>query len=226
MCSRYSLTAPPEAVRAVFQHVNAEPFPPRYNIAPSQPVLIVRHNHARQREITLVRWGLIPSWVKDPSKRAMPINVRAETAAERASFRGALRHKRCLVPADAFYAWKGAAGKKSPYMMRPFDGQTMGLAGLWEHWLGADGSEIETMAIITVPANRSLGRIHDRMPAILRPDQFEAWLDTSSGRSGEAEKMLVAVADDHLELAEVGTRLNDSRSEGPELQEIVRKMLL
>lgn len=226
MCSRYALTSPPEAVRAYFQHHNQMDYPPRYNIAPSQPVAIVRLDHAKRREMALVRWGLIPSWVKDPAKLSALFNARAETAAEKASFRGSLRHRRCLVPADAFYEWNGPAGSKRPFMFRPAAGGPMALAGLWEHWLGADGSEIETMAILTVSANTAVGRIHDRMPVILEPVQFEAWLDVSSGRSEAAQAMLRPAAEGHLAIAEVSRMLNNSRNEGPEVQEIVGRMLL
>lgn len=226
MCSRYALTSPAEAVRATFQHHNEMAYPPRYNIAPTQPVAIVRLDHARRREIALVRWGLIPSWAKDPGKLSTLVNARAETAAEKPSFRGSLRHRRCLVPANAYYEWNGPAGSKTPYMLRPAQGGMMAFAGLWEHWLGADGSEIETMAILTVAANASVARIHDRMPVILHPDQFEDWLDVSSGRSREAETMLVAAAEDLLAIFEVGRTLNSSRNEGPEVQEIIRQMLI
>ena len=177
MCSRYSLTSPPEAVRAVFSTHNDERFPPRYNIAPTQPVLIVRTNAANRRELVLVRWGLLPPWVKDPGAFTTLINARAETLAEKPSFRGALRHKRCLVPADGFYEWIGKPGAKRPHLIRPRSNSPIAFAGLYEEWMGADGSEMESMAIITVPANRTVATLHDRMPAILAPDDFEAWLD-------------------------------------------------
>lgn len=226
MCSRYSLTSPPEAVRACFGHENATDFPPRYNIAPSQPVLIVRLDHARRRELVLVRWGLIPSWVKDPRKLSSLINARAETAAEKPSFRGSMRHRRCLVPADGFYEWTGQPGSKHPHLIRPSAPGPIALAGLWEHWLGADGSEIETMAILTVPANAAVSRVHDRMPAILMPEQFEAWLDVRSGRSDEALALLRPAPEGSLDIVEVSPKLNNPRNEGPEVQEIVGRMLL
>lgn len=226
MCSRYSLTSPPEAVRAYFGHVNEMAYPPRYNIAPTQPVAIVRLDHQRRREIALVRWGLIPSWVKDPARMSQLFNARAESAAEKPSFRGSMRHRRCLVPADCFYEWMGPAGAKRPFMVRPVAGGPMAFAGLWEHWLGADGSEIETMAILTVAANPTVGRIHDRMPAILPPEHFEAWLDTSSGRSQIAETLLEPAPEGLLEVMEVSRKLNNSRNEGAEVQEIVGRMLL
>lgn len=226
MCSRYALTSPPEAVRDYFGHVNEMSYPPRYNIAPTQPVAVVRLDHRRQREVALVSWGLIPSWVKDPARMSQLFNARAETAAEKASFRGSLRHRRCLVPADCFYEWTGPAGSKRPFMVRPVAGGPIALAGLWEHWLGADGSEIETMAILTVAANPTVGRIHDRMPAIIPPEHFEAWLDISSGRSQAAEAMLEPAPEGLLEVLEVSRKLNNSRNEGPEVQEIVGRMLL
>lgn len=226
MCSRYALTSPPEAVRAVFSHYNEMAYPPRYNIAPSQPVAIVRLDHRRRRELALVRWGLIPSWAKEPEKLSLLINARAETAGVKPSFRGSLRHRRCLVPADAYYEWTGSAGAKRPFMIRRIGGGPMALAGLWEHWLGADGSEVETMAILTVGANPTVGRIHERMPALIEADQFEAWLDIGSGRSGEAEAMLEPAPEGVLEVLEVSRKLNNSRSEGAEVQEIVGRMLL
>jgi putative SOS response-associated peptidase YedK len=226
MCSRYSLTSPPAAVRAYFGHENEAAFPPRYNIAPGQPVLIVRLDHSRRRELVLVRWGLIPSWVKDPGKISSLINARAETAAEKPSFRGALRHRRCLVPADAFYEWTGRPGGRQPYLLRPSPPGPMALAGLWEHWLGADGSEIETMAILTVPANATVSRIHERMPAILAPQDFEAWLDIRSGSSVEVQRLLRPAPDSILDMLEVSPKLNNPRNEGPEVQEIIEGKLL
>ncbi len=219
MCSRYSLTSPPEAVRSYFRHRTEHDFPPRYNIAPTQPVGIVRVEPDGSRGFHLVRWGLLPPWVKDPSSFATLINARAETAHEKPSFRGALRHKRCLVPADAFYEWTGPVGHKRPFLIRPKSGGLMAFAGLSESWLGADGSEIDTMAILTVAANTTVGTIHDRMPAILAPSQFDAWLDCRSVDIKPAAAMLMPAADDLLELVEVSSRLNSVRNEGADLQQ-------
>lgn len=221
MCSRYSLTSPPEAVRSYFGAFNREEFPPRYNIAPTQPVLIVRDNLRHERELTLVRWGLIPSWVKDPGAFSTLINARAETAAEKPSFRAAMRHRRCLVPTDGFYEWTGEKGAKQPHLIRPKGGGLMAMAGLWEHWIGADGSEIDTMAILTVAANRTMEPIHDRMPAILPPDAFAAWLDCRSGSATVAMAMLAPAAEDLLEVSPVSRRLNNPRNEGPGVLEMV-----
>ena len=126
----------------------------------------------------LVRWGLIPPWVKDPREFSTLINARAEGATTKPSFRGAMRHKRCLIPADGFYEWSGGQeGAGARISSAAATAGPMALAGLYENWLGADGSEIETMAILTVPANGTIARVHDRMPAILAPEDFDAWLD-------------------------------------------------
>jgi putative SOS response-associated peptidase YedK len=226
MCSRYSLTSPPEAVRATFRHVNVASFPPRYNIAPTQPTAIVRLGHTGERELVLVRWGLIPAWVKDPGRFSTLINARAETALEKPSFRGAMRHRRCLVPTDGFYEWIGPAGAKRPHLIRPRAGGPIAFAGLHETWLGAEGSELDTMAILTVAANPTVAPIHDRMPAILAPEAFEAWLDVKGVEARAAALLLRPAPADLLEAFEVTSRLNNARNEGPELQERVRTTLL
>lgn len=226
MCSRYSLTSPPEAVRATFGYRNEAEFPPRYNIAPTQPVAIVRTDYMKERELALVRWGLIPSWAKEPEKFSTLINARSETAAEKASFRASLRHRRCIVPADGFYEWTGKPGHKQPHLIRQRSGEIMGLAGLWEHWLGADGSEVETMAILTVEANADMKRVHDRMPAILAPQDYEAWLDCSGGSSVGMGKMLRPAANGLLEIIAVSRELNNPRNDRPDVQEPIQGTLL
>lgn len=226
MCSRYSLTSPPEAVRSYFGYSNEAMFPPRYNIAPTQPVAIVIEPPGGKRELILVRWGLIPSWVKDPAQYATLINARSETAAEKPSFRGAMRHRRCLVPADGFYEWTGPAKAKVPHLIRPCGGGLVAFAGIYEHWLGADGSEIDTMAILTVGANRTMSAVHDRMPVILEPAHFAAWLDCSSGSAVGLGPLLAPPRDDLLEIIEVSRKVNNPRNEGPELQEPVRGGLI
>jgi putative SOS response-associated peptidase YedK len=206
------------------------PFPPRYNIAPSQPVLIVRLDAKGERELVLVRWGLIPSWVKDPREFSTLINARSETAAEKPSFRAAMRHRRCLVPTDGFYEWTGPAGSKTPHLIRPRSGQgpgtLMAFAGIWEHWIGSDGSEIDTMAILTTDANRTMSVIHDRMPVILAPSDHERWLDCKAGSSAGLADVLKPAPEDLLETIEVSRRLNNPRNEGPEVQEPSRTQLL
>jgi putative SOS response-associated peptidase YedK len=217
MCSRYSLTSPHEAVRAYFKYGNDEPFPPRYNIAPTQPAAIVRPGLNGQRELALVRWGLLPSWVKNPREFSTLLNARSETAVEKPAFRAAMRQKRCLVPADGYYEWTGPVGDKRPHLIRLKAGGPMGLAGIWEHWLGSDGSEVETMAILTTSANRALAHIHDRMPVVLAPETFDTWLDCKGVSAKDAALLLQPAPDKWLEAITVSKAVNNPRNEGPDL---------
>lgn len=220
MCSRYNLTAPAEAVRDLFKATGEADFPPRYNIAPTQPVLIVRSNAGEDRNLVLVRWGLLPSWVKDPAQlRTTLINARAEGAADKPSFRGPLRHRRCLVPATGFYEWTGPPGAKQPHHMSPRDGGLMAFGGLWEHWLGADGSELETMAILTVDANDAMRGLHDRMPLIIQPGDFQRWLDCRPGTAEVVQDLMRPAPDDFLVFEKISRKLNNVRNEGPALLE-------
>ena len=225
MCSRFSLTSPTEAVRSYFNHVPCEPYPPRYNIAPTQPVHIIRRSEAGTRECVLVRWGLLPRWVKDPASFTTLINARSETVTEKPSFRGAIRHKRCIFPATGFYEWTGPAGAKRPHLFRPATTELMALAGIYEHWMSADGSEMESAAILTTTANASVAPIHDRMPVILAPDQFDDWLDVRGVDAPEAKKMLKPAPDAFLSVTEVDPRVNNPRNDGPELHTPMRTTL-
>jgi putative SOS response-associated peptidase YedK len=207
-------------VRAFFHAPTVDAFPARYNIPPSQPVLIARNDIKGVPEVQLVRWGLIPSWVRDPATLRSPlINARAETAAEKPSFRGALRHRRCLVPTTGFYEWSGKRTARQPHLIRLQHHELFALAGLWESWLGADGSEIETMAILTTASNAEMARLHDRMPVLIDPKNFERWLDCRAGTAEGIFDLLQPVANGRLTIAIVNSRLNDPRAEGPDLQE-------
>ena len=233
MCSRYLMTSPPEAVRSWFRTENGLDFPPRTNIAPTQPVVIVRNNHRGQREMALVRWGLIPVWAKDLSKLSTILNARVETATEKPSFRGPIRHRRCLVPADGWYEWTGPPRHKQPHLIRrklsgggpgqpgqhggtgDSPASLLALAGLHEHWVGADGSEIETMAILTAPANADIAHLHDRMPVVLEPRYYDRWLDTTPGSAEPILDLLAAPAAGVLEAVMVDRRIGNSRYDGP-----------
>lgn len=217
MPARYCLISPPEDVQALFGVADVDAFPPRYNIAPTEPVLIVRNGQRGARELSLVRWGLIPSWVKDPAQFSTLVNARAESVAEKPSFRGPFRHRRCLVPADGFYEWTGARGAKQPHLIRPKNQKLFALAGLWETWLGSDGSELETMAILTTSANAEMARIHDRMPIIIAPADFDRWLDYRAGTATHVMDLLRPIADGELEITPVNRKLNNPRAEGPDL---------
>lgn len=227
MCARYSLTSPPEAVRDLFDAPKVDDFPPRYNIAPSQPVLIARSALRGGRELCLVRWGLIPSWLRDPATlRSSLINARAETASEKPSFRGGIRHRRCLIPTTGFYEWSGKRSARQPHLIRMKDRELFALGGIWESWLGADGSEIETMAILTTAANQEMASLHDRMPLIIEPRDFERWLDCRSGSTDGILDLLRPFADERLTAMAINSRLNDVRREGPDLHDAAATGLL
>lgn len=234
MCGRYALTSAPEALRALFAYEENPNFPPRYNIAPTQPIPIVTLTREpggeRRRHFHLARWGFLPGFVKDIRDFPLIINARSETVVGKASFRAAMKRRRCLVPADAYYEWlKLGAGRKverRPYLFRRADGAPMGLAGLWETWSGADGSEIDTACILTTAANGATAAIHDRMPAIIEPADFSAWLDCDEIRANEAAELLKPAADDVLTFFEIGPEINKASTDGPRLQEPLRRSLL
>lgn len=207
MCGRYILISSPEAIRALFAYLEQPNFPPRYNVAPAQPVPIVRIVEGK-RHFALVRWGLLPSWVKDPKTFALLINARGETAGEKPAFRAALRRRRCLFPADGFYEWKKDGERKRPHLIRPKSGGPIAFAGLWETWTGPNGEEMETAAIVTTAANRTLAPIHDRMPVIVPPDGFDLWLDCAKVDAETASALIAPAPDSLLEAVEVSAAVN------------------
>jgi len=206
MCGRFALSEKPAELRQVFGYVEMPNFPPRYNIAPTQPIATVRHEHGG-RHFALVRWGLIPGWVKDPADFSLLINARAETAFQKPAFRGAMRHRRCLVPANGFYEWRKVDGRKQPYWVFPKDGGVVAFAGIWETWASADGGDIDTGAILTTDANSVLAPIHHRMPAVIAPADFDLWLDTSATQR-ELAPLLTPASEDLFEAVPVSTRVN------------------
>jgi putative SOS response-associated peptidase YedK len=226
MCSRYNLISSPELVRAVFGYSNRPNFPPRYNIAPTQPIHIVRAAAGGARELMLARWGLLPSWVKDPGEFSTLINARAETAAEKPSFRAAMRHRRCLIPADGFIEWTGMRGSKRPFHLNSPDQGLMAFAGLWEHWQGADGAEIESAAILTTEANATVAPLHNRMPVILDPECFDAWLDCKRLSPGDVAEFLVPADDALLEAVELDPKINNPGNDNPEIMEPLQQGFL
>ena len=221
MCGRYSLTASPEEVKALFGYEETPNFPPRYNIAPTQPIAIVR-NEQGAPHFALARWGLMPGWVKDPASFSLLINARAETAAEKPAFRGSMRHHRCLVPATGFYEWrKMGDGPKQPYWIAPREGGVVAFAGLWSDWSGADGSQVDTAAILTTAANATLKPIHHRMPAVIAPADFERWLDCAHGEPRHVQDLLTPPPDDLFHAVPVSTRVNAVRNDDPDIQQAV-----
>ena len=188
--------------------------PLRYNIAPSQPLLAVRVEHGSPR-FALLRWGLVPSWAKDPAMGQHMINARGETVAVKPAFKNAYRHHRCLIPASGFYEWAHEGKGRQPYYFSGNRGTPLAMAGLWEHWLGPDGSEMETCAIVTTQANKTLKPIHDRMPVLIPRERFAAWLDHSPGAWTHAAELLVPSPEDALVKIKVSTYVNHPAHEGP-----------
>jgi putative SOS response-associated peptidase YedK len=216
MCGRYCITSAPEAIRALFRYREQPNFPGRYNVAPTQPVPIVRLADG-QRQFALVRWGLIPAWVKDPKTFSLLINARGESAVDKPAFRNAMRRRRCLIPADGFYEWKSEGGRKRPFFAHPTAPGPIAFAGLWEAWIGPNGEEVETAAIVTTAANRLLRPIHDRMPVILAPEAFDMWLDGAHVDALTAAALLVPPPDDAMEAYEISTAVNRVANDGPEI---------
>ncbi len=178
MCGRYTLQATPEEIAAQFAVEEPPLFKPRYNIAPSQNVAVVRLKpDTSQRELVRLRWGLIPSWAKDPKIAYSTINAKAETVATKPAFRSAFRKRRCLIPASGFFEWQQQGKQKQPMYIRLRDHRPFAFAGLWEHWEPKDGEPIESCTIVTTEANEFMQRIHHRMPVILTPEDYKVWLD-------------------------------------------------
>ena len=220
MCGRFFIAQAPEIFRDVFAYPERPNFPARYNVAPTQPVAVVLTERGA-RHFRLMRWGFWPGWLKDPKGFPLIINARVETVQEKPTFRGALRHRRCVFLADGFYEWRregtGRAAVKTPFKISRADGAPMALAGLWENWIGADGSEIDTAAIVTTGANGTMAAVHDRMPAILAPDAVAPWLDTRAVDGPEAAGLCRPCPDAWLKLEPVSARVNDARNDGADL---------
>jgi putative SOS response-associated peptidase YedK len=202
-------------LRALFGYLEQPNFPARYNVAPTQPVPVVRLWEGR-RQFALVRWGLIPAWVKDPRTFSLLINARGESAAEKPAFRNAMKRRRCLFPADGFYEWRRDGEIKRPHFIHAKDGNPVAFAGLWETWIGPGGEEMETAAIVTTSANKTLAPIHDRMPVIVAPDAFDAWLDPNTDAT-TAAAMIAPANDDLLEAYEISSAVNRTANDSPDL---------
>ena len=167
-----------------------------------------------------MRWGLVPSWVKDPRAFSLIINARVETILDKPSFRGGMEHHRCLIPASGYYEWRtGANGRKEPFYITPRDGKPLFLGGVYSTWLGATGEEIDTSAIITVPANADTRFVHERMPAMIPHAVLDDWLAVGRVGPRDAMRLLAPAPEGNLELTPVSTRVNSNRSEGPDLIE-------
>ncbi len=176
MCGRYILTSPNDAMERVFNTPAGMPIPPHYNVAPRQPVLIVRRDDKGNRQLVAVEWGLVPEWKKEIGDKPL-INARIETVVEKPSFRSSIKRQRCLVPFDGWYEWKTVNGRKQPYLISPVEGGPMAFAGIWSVWHGPEGDHwLETMAILTAPTEGPMKSLHHRRPLVVRPEDYSAWL--------------------------------------------------
>lgn len=229
MCGRFTLRAPAEAIATLFELNEITSVAPRYNIAPTQPVGIVRMNPAAgKREWTHVLWGLIPSWSKDPTMASRLINARSETAREKPSFRAAFKRRRCLVPADGFYEWKKEGKKKQPYHITVADGAhgaedtepLFAIAGLWESWSSPDGSILESCTLLTTEANEAMKPLHHRMPVIVEPDDYAMWLGSGTDEErnylDDLHHLMRPYRSDPISARAVSLYVNNSRNEGAE----------
>jgi len=215
LCGRFTLTTNLGAIAARFGVSRfLEEVGPRYNIAPTQTVIVV--NDDGNRHLTQMRWGLIPSWAKDQAIGNRMINARAETVATKPAFRVALRKRRCLIPADGFYEWTPAGRRKQPVYIALKTREPFAFAGLWEIWISPDGEEVQSCTIITTEANELLKPIHDRMPVILPKDAEAVWLDPTVQEPAQLLPLLVPYPSEDMEVYPVSAKVNSPANDGPE----------
>jgi putative SOS response-associated peptidase YedK len=216
MCGRYAIISAPEAIRALFAYEDQPNFPSRYNVAPTQPVPIVRLMEGKRR-FALMRWGFLPAWVKDPRTFSLLINARGESINDKPAFRLAMRRRRCLVPADGFYEWRQEGRHRRPFFVRARSGGPLAFAGLWETWTGPNGEELDTAAIVTTRANRTLATIHERMPVVVAPEAFDFWLDCHKVDAETAAALIAPPPEEALEAYEISPAVNHVANDSPEL---------
>ena len=218
MCGRFTLTVDPADLQEAFpEFIFPAQAAARFNIAPSQPILAVPNDATNKADFFV--WGLIPSWAKDPTIGSRLINARAETLAEKASFRSAYKYHRCLIFADGFFEWQARPGSKSkvPHLVRLKSGKPFAFAGLWEHWQSPDGSEVKSAAIITTTPNSLMTSIHDRMPVILPHDSYAQWLDPTPHFPVDLNSLLVPYPADEMKAYPVSTLVNTPANDRPEV---------
>jgi putative SOS response-associated peptidase YedK len=216
MCGRFVITSPPAALRQMFGYPEQPNFPPRHNVAPTQPIPVVIIENGT-RHFRLMRWGLLPAWLKDPSGFSLLINARAETVAEKPAFKNAIRRRRCLIPADGYYEWQADEQRKRPFFIHRRDGVPIGLAGIAETWIGPNGEELDTVAIVTAPASADLAVLHHRVPVTIAPGDFDRWLDCSADDAEVAMPLLTARAEGEFIWHQVSTRVNRTANDDAQL---------
>jgi len=223
MCGRYAQTTSREALAVLLDAIPTVEFAPRYNISPTQlcPVVVMEEG---ERRLALQRWGLIPPFAPDEKATPPMFNARAETMAQKPVFRAALQKRRCLVPADGWYEWRAAGRFKQPFLIRRSDRRPIMFAGVWETWRRPDGSALRSFAIATVQAGRDLSEIHERMPAVLEPEHWDAWLDARVDGGSLALRCLKSAPEGRFEAIAVSARVNQAGNDGPEVQEPLREL--
>lgn len=214
MCGRFGLTRPEALQLERFGITELPEQAPRWNIPPSSDILVVRERKG-VTEAEMIRWGLVPSWARDPSIGNRMANVRSDTALEKTSFRAAMQKRRCLIPADVFYEWQDVPGQKrrKPYAVALRDGEIFALGGIWEAWRAKqDGAWVITCAILTTEPNELLSAIHDRMPVIIKPDDYASWLSPET-RTSDVEKLVQSFAAEDMRAWEIGLLVNDPKTD-------------
>lgn len=227
MCGRFSLNATANEVAQQFDAWIEEKFPYRYNISPTQPILVIRSPEAYRdgtsnlpcHDAMLARWGFIPAWSKEPDRWPLTFNIRSETVAEKKSFTNALKHHRVIIPATGFYEWKkDKKGKSQPFFIKPHDTSIIGFAGLMETWSGKEGSQVDTAAILTCASKPPLSSIHHRMPVIVRQQDVERWLDCRNFRPVDVIDILKKPQVEELEVFPVSDKINNPSYMGDDVQ--------
>lgn len=216
MCGRFTQRQPAASLKKEFKVEEVPTVEAQYNISPTQNILSVRQM-PDGREMGLLKWGLIPSWAKDSSMGAKLINARSETVTEKPSFREAFRKRRCIIPADGFYEWQRTGGKKQPFFFQMHDERPFVFAGLWDRWKSQEGEMIDTCTILTTEANDVLRPVHDRMPVILYPEDYDLWLDDDVRKSDLRYELLRPFPGSEMIAYPVSTLINNTRSQGAEL---------
>ena len=228
MCGRYTLRTPANVLVKQFNLPGLVELPERYNIAPTQSVLGIRAASEESAklpcEAAMFRWGLVPFWAKDPTVGNRMINARAETVASKPAYRAAFKRRRCLVPADGFFEWQKQGKTKQPFYMHMDDGQPFAFAGLWERWGKEDDESIESCTVITTQPSPLLADIHDRMPVILEPSDYEIWLDPEFENYDYLASMLRPCLDERLIAEPVSTHVNNPRNDSPQCVEVQKTL--
>jgi putative SOS response-associated peptidase YedK len=216
MCGRFTLSDPDADLAVQFNLPEIPDLKPRYNIAPTQPVAAVRvAADGANREMVMLHWGLVPFWAKDPAIGSRMINARSETVAEKPAFRAAFRRRRCLVVADGFYEWQKQNGGKQPYYIRMRAAQPFAFAGLWEHWEG-DTDSIESCTLLTTEPNELVRPLHNRMPVIVRPDDYALWLDPDVQALERLQSLLGPYSSDEMDAYPVSRWVNRPHNDDPQ----------